>query len=90
LQEKWDHWGNGVRLVILDSPYRQLLEPLLAYIEEVSVHHQPNETLTIVVPQFIPKNPIHSLLHANTAFFLRQALLNKPNIVITDVPYQVN
>jgi hypothetical protein len=82
-------WGDGVRLVILESPYRQLLEPLLEYIEEVSNQSQPNETLTIVVPQFVPKLAIHSLLHANTAFFLRNALLNKPNIVITDVPYQV-
>ncbi len=89
IQEKWDHWGNGVRLVILDSPYRQLLEPLLNYIGDIADRHQPNETLTIVVPQFIPKNPIFSLLHANTAFFLRNALLNKPNVVITDVPYQI-
>lgn len=88
IQEKWDHWGNGVRLIILDSPYRQLLEPLLDYIEEVAAHAQPNETLTIVVPQFIPKSRLHSLLHSNTAFFLRLALLNKPNIVITDVPYR--
>lgn len=90
IQEKWDHWGNGVRLVILESPYRQLLEPLLDYIEEVAAHIQPNETLTIVVPQFIPKSRLHSLLHSNTAFFLRMTLLNKPNIVITDVPYQVS
>ncbi len=89
IQEKWDHWGNGVRLVILESPYRQLLEPLLEYIGEVAAHTQPNETLTIVVPQFIPKSRLHSLLHSNTAFFLRLALLNKPNIVITDVPYRV-
>ena len=41
------------------------------------------------LPQFIPKSRLHSLLHSNTAFFLRLALLNKPNIVITDVPYRV-
>ena len=89
LKRKWDDWGEGVRLVILDSPYRTLLEPLLEYIEEIVSQRQPNEIITIVVPQFIPKSRLHNILHTNTAFWLRAALLFKPGIVITDVPYQV-
>lgn len=89
LKLKWDDWGEGVRLVILDSPYRTLLQPLLEYIEEIISQRQPNETITIVVPQFIPRRRIHNILHTNTAFWLRAALLFKPGIVITDVPYQV-
>jgi hypothetical protein len=45
--------------------------------------------LTIVVPQFTPKHWWHNLLHTQTAFWLRFALLNKKGIVITEVPYQV-
>jgi len=90
LKAKWDDWGEGVRLVILESPYRTLLEPLLDYIEEIASQRQPNEIITIVVPQFVPKRTIHNLLHTNTAFWLRAALLFKPGIVITDVPYQVD
>jgi len=78
-----------VRLVILDSPYRMLLEPLLGYIEEVAAQRQPNETITIVVPQFVPRRRWNNLLHTQTAFMLRLVLLFKPGIVITDVPYQV-
>jgi hypothetical protein len=89
LKNKWDDWGEGVRLLILDSPYRTLLEPLLEYIEDIISQRQPNEIITIVVPQFIPKRRIHNILHTNTAFWLRAALLFKPGIVITDVPYQV-
>jgi len=89
IRQKWDVWGNGVRLVILDSPYRLLLEPLLAYIEEISAQRQSNEMLTIVVPQFVPRRSWHNLLHTQTALFLRMALLFKPGIVITDVPYQI-
>ena len=89
LKRKWDDWGEGVRLVILDSPYRTLLEPLLEYIEEIVSQRQPNEIITIVVPQFIPKSRLHNILHTNTAFWLRAALLFKPGIVVTDVPYQV-
>jgi len=89
IKDKWEVWGEGVRLVILDSPYRLLLEPLLGYIEEVAAQRQPNETITIVVPQFVPKRWWNNLLHTQTAFMLRMGLLFKPGIVITDVPYQV-
>lgn len=89
LRRKWRAWGDGVRLVILDSEYRLLLEPLLQYIEEVSRARQPNEIITIVVPQFVPGRWWHNLLHTQTAWMLRLALLFKPGIVITDVPYQV-
>ena len=89
IKDKWELWGEGVRLVILDSPYRLLMEPLLGYIEEVAAQRQPNETITIVVPQFVPKRRWTNLLHTQTAFVLRMALLFKTGIVITDVPYQV-
>jgi amino acid transporter len=89
IQQKWELWGEGVRLVILDSPYRLLLEPLLGYIEEVAAQRQPNEVLTIVVPQFVPRRRWNNLLHTQTALMLRLALLFKPGIVITDVPYLV-
>jgi hypothetical protein len=89
IRDKWEKWGEGVRLVILDSPYRLLLEPLLAYIQEIADHRQPDETITIVVPQFVPRHWWNNLLHTRTANILRMALLFKPGIVITDVPYQV-
>jgi hypothetical protein len=89
LQRRWDSWGEGVRLVILDSPYRLLLEPLLGYIVDVESRRKPHETLTIVVPQFVPRRRWHNLLHAQTAVFLRMALMFRSGIVITNVPYQV-
>jgi amino acid transporter len=89
LRAKWDLWGDGVRLVILESPYRLLLEPLLDYITSIADERQPNETLTIVVPQFVPRRSWQNLLHAQTALFLRMALLFRRGIVITNVPYQL-
>ncbi|UCH59199.1 MAG: APC family permease [Anaerolineales bacterium] len=90
LRKKWEQWGDGVRLVILESPYRLLLEPLLTYIEEIAAKRQPNEIITIIVPQFVPKRWYHNLLHTQTALWLRLALLFQPGIVITDVPYQID
>jgi amino acid transporter len=90
LQKKWEEWGEGVRLVVLDSPYRLLAEPLLEYIEEVAAMRQPNETITVVVPQFIPKHWWSNALHTQTAFMLGLALRFKPGIVVTNVPYQTH
>jgi hypothetical protein len=90
LRSKWGLWGNGVRLVILDSPFRLLLEPLLEYINKIADVRQPNETITIVVPQFVPRRQWHNVLHAQTAILLRLALLFKPGIVITNVPYHMD
>ncbi len=90
VQKKWETWGDGYRLVILDSPYRLFIEPLLEYIEEIDDQRQPNDVITIVVPQFIPKHIWTEALHARTADAMRNALLNRSGIVITEVPYQVD
>jgi amino acid transporter len=88
VRKKWESWGDGVRLVILDSPYRLFLEPLLKYIDEVSDQRQPNEIITIIVPEFLNPHLATAVLHARTADTLRRVLLNRPDIVITEVPYQ--
>lgn len=90
VQKKWKTWGDGTRLVILDSPYRLFIEPLLEYIEDIIEHRQPGETITIVVPQFIPSKRWHNALHMRTADFLRQELLSKHGVMVTDVPYHVH
>jgi amino acid transporter len=90
LRKKWETWGDGYRLVILASPYRLFIEPLLEYIEQIDDQRQPNEVITVVVPQFIPKHIWTEALHARTADTMRHALLNRSGIVITEVPYQVD
>jgi amino acid transporter len=90
VQKKWKTWGDGTRLVILDSPFRLFVEPLLVYLEDIIEHRQPNETITIVVPQFMPSKRWHHALHMRTAEVLRQELLSKHGVVVTDVPYHVH
>jgi len=90
VREKWEVWGEGIRLLILDSPYRLMVEPLLDYVTEIHKQLNPNETITIVVPQFIPKRRWNNLLHTRTADTLRRILLNWPEVVIIEVPYQVD
>ncbi|HSR20983.1 MAG TPA: permease, partial [Anaerolineales bacterium] len=89
LQKKWLLWGEGTRLVVLDSPYRLFIEPLLRYLEGIIDSRQPNETITIVVPQFIPSKGWHNALHMRAANVLRSELLSRPGVVVTDVPYHL-
>ena len=85
LRLKWGLWGSGTELMILDSPYRSVLRPLLDYIEGVEQKH-PDALITVVLPQVVPARWWHNLLHNQTAWFIRGALLFKKRvIVITDI-----
>ena len=90
VRKKWETWGEGVRMVVLNSPYRLLLEPLLEYIKDIARRRQPGEIMTIVVPEFISNNRVTAALHMNTADYLRSQLKRYPGIVIIDVPYHVH
>ena len=87
---KWETWGEGIRLVMLDSPYRLFVEPLLDYIANIAEKRQPGEIITVVVPEFVSDNRWTSTLHTNTAEILRTQLKNQHGIVITNVPYHVH
>ncbi len=90
LSQKWSIFGDGIRLVILKSPYRLMVEPLLEYLERLEEVKRPGEVFTIVVPRFIPENRAANLLHMRTAETLRKVLLNREDVVIIEVPYQVH
>jgi len=89
VREKWNLYGEGTRLVILESPYRLFIEPVMAFIETLLVNRQPTEVMTIVVPQFVTQHWWENLLHNQTALMLRFALLFKKGLVILEVPYNV-
>lgn len=89
VKTKWETWGGGIRLVVVESEYRLLMEPLLHYIQQVSDLCKENEILTVVVPQFIPGKWWANFLHMNTADQLRKVMLTDKEVVIVEVPYQV-
>ena len=90
VRAKWETWGDGYRLLILESPYRLFLEPLLEYVDKINAILAPNEIITLVVPQFLPKHWWSNFLHMRTADTLRKALLYRKNIIITEVPYHID
>ena len=88
MRSQWARWGNGVPLVVLDSPYRSLMEPLLEYIEQVTTE-RPNDFLTIVLPEFVPARWWHHIFHNHRALLIKGSLLFKPNVVVTSVPFHL-
>ena len=88
LEREWQQWVPDVPLVIIQSPYRSLTRPLLAYID--ALHRQQAErVLTVVLPELVPTHWWEHLLHNQTALRLKGALLGRPGIVVTSVPYHL-
>jgi amino acid transporter len=88
LKRDWSKWGEGVRLVVLDSPYRSLMEPLLEHIEQTQTAN-PEDYITVVLPEFLPARLWHHLLHNQRALLIKGALLFRKNIVVTSVPFHL-
>jgi amino acid transporter len=88
LRERWDRLGGGVELVVLASPYRSLVGPLIRYVDRRMKAHQ-DQMVTIVLPEFIPARWWHHLLHNQSSLMLKGALLFKPDVIVTSVPYHL-
>jgi amino acid transporter len=88
LKRDWPLWGPHVKLVVLQSPYRSMTEPLLEYIDRMRAEH-PNGYVTVVLPEFVVKHWWHHLLHNQSALTLKAALLFRPRVVTTSVPFHL-
>ena len=88
IEEQWATWGEGVPLVLLRSPYRSVLRPLLEYVNELD-DARPDSYVTVVLPEFVPARWWHHLLHNQRALLIKGALLFKPNTIVTSVPFHL-
>lgn len=85
-QGMWEEYARGANLVILESPYRALIPPLLSYIG-VLQRRRPNAIVMVIVPEYVPRHWWEQLLHSQTALRLKAALLFRPNTIVISVPY---
>ena len=88
LKKDWPVWGSHVKLVVLQSPFRSMTEPLLDYIDRMEKEH-PDDYITVVLPEFVVKHWWHHLLHNQSALTLKAALLFRPRVVTTSVPFHL-
>jgi hypothetical protein len=95
VQEKWNHFWPDIPLVIVPSPYRSLIEPLLDFLDKTDTERNDGQQATVVLPEFVPAHWWQSALHNQTAWLLKAALLyHRRNLryqrVIIDVPYYLH
>ena len=76
------------RLVVIDSPYRSLTGPLIAYVDALRDSH-PEAVITVVLPEFVPAHWWERALHNQTALRLKLAFYTHRNVVVANVPYHL-
>jgi amino acid transporter len=85
-QQKWAQWGEGVPLVVLKSPFRSLVDPILHYIDEVE-DERDDDQIVVVIPEFVPHKLWEKLLHNHSGLMLKFALMHKQNVVVCNLRY---
>ena len=88
MRAEWERWDNGIPLVVLKSPYRSVLRPLVRYVDRLRMN-TPGELVSVVVPEIVPHRWWEHLLHNKTALYIRTAFLFRPNVVVIAVPYRL-
>ncbi len=89
LRMQWQQWAPDIPLVILDSPYRSVIQPVLHYIDQME-KQRDGAYMTIILPEFIPAKWWQHLLHNQTALLIKGALLFRRGKVAISIPYHLD
>jgi amino acid transporter len=89
ISRQWEEHQIPVDLRELYSPYRELSRPILSFIDELDDQHG-DDFVTVIVPEFALEHWWQQLLHNQSALVLRTRLRNRPNTVVTSVPFHVD
>lgn len=88
-RKRWDKAGFGIKLTVIDSPYREILGPIMEFIRAVP-RPTNDHVVTVILPEYAPENIGDALLHDQTSLLLKQQLFGAPGVILTDVPYHIN
>ncbi|MBI4928619.1 MAG: APC family permease, partial [Anaerolineae bacterium] len=91
---RWREWFPDVEIVIIPSPYRSIVEPLLNYLDRIDLEHHDGQQAVLVLPELIPARPWQEILHNQSADEIKKALLYQRREsgfqrIIIDVPYHL-
>ena len=87
IKDKWIECGLDIPLIIKYSPYRELINPLISYIESEEHKSSQGDMITVVMPQFVVSTWWHSIYHNQTANAIRKRLLKDRHVAVVTVPY---
>jgi hypothetical protein len=88
LRERWPEWAGSTELVVVESPYRALVGPLLRYLDALQAQ-DPGRPVLVVLSEVVPRHWWENLLHNQTALRLKLRLFTRPNTIVADVPYHL-
>jgi amino acid transporter len=88
LRRTWPEWAGETELVVVQSPYRALIGPLLAYLDALQ-QQAPERPILVVLSEFVPRHWWEYLLHNQTALRIKLRLFMRPNTIVADVPYHL-
>lgn len=88
LQEQWKKTVPEIPLIVLPSPYRSVIQPVLDYIDELQ-NEIEDDVVTVIIPEFVTQRWYHKFLHNQTAILLYAALRGKRDIVVTSIRYHL-
>lgn len=86
LENEWHKYADDVPLVIVQSPYRSLVRPIMEYLDQLHAA-EPDGVITVVVGEFVSTKWWHKFLHGNTGLILKFAFLSRRDVVVTNVRY---
>lgn len=89
IAQKWEKWNPQVKLITVYSPYRLVIQPIIHYIEKIERKKEPDDFITVVIPEFETKKWWHRLLHNQTGLILRTLLIFSENVAVTTIPYHL-
>lgn len=89
LRERWAEWPDAPSLIVVESPYRALIGPLLAYLDALQRQH-PGRPVLVVLSEFVPRHWWELLLHNQTALRLKLRLFARRNTMVADVPFHLS
>jgi amino acid transporter len=87
LRARFERQVPGVPFVVIESPYRSLVRPLVRYLED-AVAHADDRVVVVLLPVYVPRNRLERLLYNSNGGRIREALLGRPNVLVADVPYR--
>ena len=86
LRKRWPSWASSTSLVVVESPYRALIGPLLAYMDALQ-KQAPERPIVVVLNEVVPRHWWENFLHNQTGLRLKLRLFSRPNTIVADVPY---
>jgi hypothetical protein len=88
IRAEWERLELGIKLTVVESPYREIIQPIRDYICSIP-RPTHDHVVTVILPEYVPETPQEYMLHDQTSFWIKQTLFQLPGVILADVPYHI-